>query len=65
MSKKKNHKSDRASDYSRDAFLTNPAASPTEWTGLAVTVPETGAEADALEETFGVPVTQKRSKKTK
>lgn len=67
MSKKnkKNKATREASDYSRDAFLTNPAASPTEWTGLAVTVPETGAEAKALEETFGVPVTQKRSKKAK
>ena len=52
-----------ASDYSRDAFLTNPAASPTEWTGLAVTVPETAAEAEALEETFDVPVTGKQRKK--
>ena len=52
-----------AADYSGDAFLTTPAASPTEWTGLAVTVPETGAEAKALEDTFDVPVTGKRRKK--
>ena len=64
MSKKqKKAKARAASDYSRDAFLTNPAASPTEWTGLAVTVPETAAEAEALEETFDVPVTGKQRKK--
>ena len=62
MSKKKNT-SREASDCSRDAFLTNPAASPTEWTGLAVTVPETGAEAKALEEVFDVPVTRKKKEK--
>ncbi len=60
---KKKREAREASDYSRDAFLTTPVASPTEWTGLAVTVPETGAEAEALEETFDVPVTGKKRKK--
>ena len=60
---KKKREAREASDYSRDAFLTNPAASPTEWTGLAVTVPETGGEAEALEGVFDVPVTSKKGKR--
>ena len=63
MSKKKNKTAREASDYSRDAFLTNPAASPTEWTGLAVTVPQREGEAHALEEVFDAPVTPQRKKK--
>ena len=64
MSKKNKNKAAREADgHLDDALLVTPAASPTEWTGLAVTVPETGAEAKALEEVFDVPVTGKRRKK--
>ena len=53
-SKKQNGKTD-AAEYSRDAFMTNPVASPTEATGFAVTVPGSEREGAELTRMFKLP----------
>ena len=45
------------SEYSKDAFLTNPAASANEWTGYVPTGVQTEGEAEAEELLMNAPVT--------
>lgn len=46
-----------ASDYSKDAFLTNPIASATDCTGITQTIPETEEEAQSFCDIADIPVT--------
>ncbi len=46
-------------EYAKDMYFHMPCASPTEFTGLAPTVPETECEAEGLCDTMDVPVTSK------
>lgn len=46
-----------ASDYSKDAFLTNPVVSVNEHTGMTPRVPADFGEADSLADMLDVPVT--------
>ena len=61
MALKKKHGKERyyksASDYSKDAFLTNPVASATDCTGITQTIPETEAEAQSYCDIADVPIT--------
>ena len=59
----KSESGDDAQRYSRDAFMTNPPASATDFTGFAQRVPETASEADALTDMFKLPngVTEKKA----
>ncbi len=50
-------KKQEASDYSRDAFLTNPVASANDHTGMTPRIPDNFEEADAYADMLDVPVT--------
>ncbi|MBQ3101041.1 MAG: hypothetical protein IJC50_08635 [Clostridia bacterium] len=54
MEKKKKR---TASDYSKDAFLTNPVVSVNEHTGMTPRVPADFEEANSLADMLDVPVT--------
>ena len=47
----------RAWEYSENMYLQMPAASPTDFTGLAPIVPETEYEAESYCDVMDVPVT--------
>ena len=51
------HLPKKAWEYSENAYLTMPAASPTDFTGLAPVVPETEYEAESYRDVMNVPVT--------
>ncbi len=54
------HLPKKAWEYSENAYLRTPAASPSDFTGLAPIVPETVEEADALQQVMPpAPVTSK------
>ncbi len=49
----------RAWEFAEDVYFSMSAASPSEFTGLTPTVPETEVEAEAYRDLMEVPITAK------